>query len=125
LAIEIALLVGLKLSGRSSRSGTSSISAEESLEELAVLAATAGATVADRSIQTRARADSATLIGSGKVDLLKQQVQFHDASVVMFDQELSPTQQRNLERALDVKVLDRRSTTLASSVCWQGLVKIT
>jgi GTP-binding protein HflX len=79
---------------------------------LSVLAATAGATVADRSIQTRARADSATLIGSGKVDLLKTQVQFHDASVVMFDQELSPTQQRNLERALDVKVLDRTQLIL-------------
>jgi len=112
LSIEIALLVGLKLSGRSSRPGASSISAEESLEELSVLAATAGATVADRSIQTRARADSATLIGSGKVDLLKTQVQFHDASVVMFDQELSPTQQRNLERALDVKVLDRTQLIL-------------
>ena len=112
MALEIALLVGLKLSGRSSRSRTSSISAEESLEELAVLAATAGATVADRSIQTRARADAATLIGSGKVDLLKTQVQFHDASVVVFDQELSPTQQRNLERALDVKVLDRTQLIL-------------
>lgn len=112
MSIEIALLVGLKLSGRSSRPGASSISAEESLEELSVLAATAGATVADRSIQTRARADSATLIGSGKVDLLKTQVQFHDASVVMFDQELSPTQQRNLERALDVKVLDRTQLIL-------------
>ncbi|HSP67551.1 MAG TPA: GTPase HflX [Bryobacteraceae bacterium] len=106
------MLVGLKLSGRSSRPGSSSITAEESLEELSVLAATAGATVADRSIQTRARADSATLIGSGKVDLLKTQVQFHDASVVMFDQELSPTQQRNLERALDVKVLDRTQLIL-------------
>jgi len=112
LALEIALLVGLKLSGQSSRSRTSSISAEESLEELSVLATTAGATVADRSIQTRARADAATLIGSGKVDLLKTQVQFHDASVVVFDQELSPTQQRNLERALDVKVLDRTQLIL-------------
>ena len=112
MALEIALLVGLKLSGRSSRSRASSISAEESLEELSVLAVTAGATVADRSIQTRARADAATLIGSGKVDLLKTQVQFHDASVVVFDQELSPTQQRNLERALDVKVLDRTQLIL-------------
>ena len=59
-----------------------------------------------------ADSDSASLIGSGKVDLLKTQVQFHDASVVMFDQELSPTQQRNLERALDVKVLDRTQLIL-------------
>ena len=88
------------------------ISAEESLEELAVLAATAGATVADRSIQTLPRANAATLIGSGKVDELKTQVHFHDASVVIFDQELTPTQQRNLEKALDVKVLDRTQLIL-------------
>ena len=88
------------------------ISAEESLEELTVLAATAGASVADRSIQTLPRANAATLIGSGKVDELKTQVHFHDASVVIFDQELTPTQQRNLEKALDVKVLDRTQLIL-------------
>ncbi|MBZ5633592.1 MAG: GTPase HflX [Acidobacteriia bacterium] len=112
MATEIALLVGLKLSGQKARSAAALISAEESLEELAVLAATAGATVADRSIQTRPRAAAATLIGSGKVDELKTQVHFHDASVVIFDQELSPTQQRNLEKALDVKVLDRTQLIL-------------
>jgi GTPase len=107
LSKEIALLVGLKLSGRKARSPAALISAEESLEELAVLAATAGATVADRSIQTLPRPSAATMIGSGKVDELKTQVHFHDASVVIFDQELTPTQQRNLEKTLDVKVLDR------------------
>jgi GTPase len=116
LPTEIALLVGLKLSGRKaridSRSAASLISAEESLEELSVLAATAGASVADRSIQTLQRANAATLIGSGKVDELKTQVHFHDASVVIFDQELTPTQQRNLEKALDVKVLDRTQLIL-------------
>jgi GTP-binding protein HflX len=111
LSTEIALLVGLKLSGRK-RSATALISAEESLEELSVLAATAGASVADRSIQTLQRANAATLIGSGKVDELKTQVHFHDASVVIFDQELTPTQQRNLEKALDVKVLDRTQLIL-------------
>jgi GTP-binding protein HflX len=112
LPTEIALLVGLKLSGRKARSAGALISAEESLEELAVLAATAGASVADRSIQTLPRANAATLIGSGKVDELKTQVHFHDASVVIFDQELTPTQQRNLEKALDVKVLDRTQLIL-------------
>jgi GTP-binding protein HflX len=111
LSTEIALLVGLKLSGRK-RSAAALISAEESLEELSVLAATAGATVADRSIQTLQRANAATLIGSGKVDELKTEVHFHDASVVIFDQELTPTQQRNLEKALDVKVLDRTQLIL-------------
>ena len=112
MSTEIALLVGLKVSGRKARSAASLISAEESLEELAVLAVTAGATVADRSIQTLPRANAATLIGSGKVDDLKTQVHFHDASVVIFDQELTPTQQRNLEKALDVKVLDRTQLIL-------------
>ena len=112
MATETALLVGLKLSGRKARSADALISAEESLEELAVLAATAGATVAESSIQTRSRADAATLIGSGKVDELKTQVHFHDASAVIFDQELTPTQQRNLEKALDVKVLDRTQLIL-------------
>ena len=60
MATEIALLVGLKLSGRKAPSASALITAEESLQELAVLAATAGATVADHSIQTRARADAAT-----------------------------------------------------------------
>jgi len=117
LSTEIALLVGLKLSGRKARSqdarsSSGLISAEESLEELSVLAATAGASVAERSIQARPRADAATLIGSGKVEELKTQVHFHDASVVIFDQELTPTQQRNLEKALDVKVLDRTQLIL-------------
>lgn len=116
MSTEIALLVGLKVSGRKARSdarsAASSISAEESLEELTVLAATAGASVADRSIQTLPRANAATLIGSGKVDDLKTQIHFHDTSVVIFDQELTPTQQRNLEKALDVKVLDRTQLIL-------------
>ncbi len=115
--MEIALLVGLKVNGRTARSPNSRtakelITAEESLEELAVLASSAGAAVAERSIQTRSRADAATLVGAGKVEELKTQIHFHDASVVIFDQELTPTQQRNLERALDVKVLDRTQLIL-------------
>lgn len=114
---EVAVLVGLKLTTRGSQrapaSGVDSIiTAEESLEELAKLAESAGARVAERWIQTRSRADAATLIGSGKVDELKSQVGFHEASTVIFDQELTPTQQRNLERALDVKVLDRTQLIL-------------
>ena len=88
------------------------ISAEESLEELAALAATAGARVAQTSIQTRPRIDPATLVGSGKVDELKAQIQFHEATTLIVDRELSPTQQRNLEKALDVKVLDRTQLIL-------------
>jgi GTPase len=114
---EIALLVGLRLTGRASQRAPSGvdetqISADESIAELADLAFTAGARVAETVIQARPRADAATLIGSGKVEELKTQILFHDATTVIFDRELSPTQQRNLEKALDVKVLDRTQLIL-------------
>ena len=114
---EVALLVGLRVTSRRSHHGLSPpdgdlLSAEESLEELAALAATAGARVAETSIQTRPRIDPATLVGSGKADELKAQIQFHEATTLIVDRELSPTQQRNLEKALDVKVLDRTQLIL-------------
>ena len=114
---EIALLAGLHLTSRAAQrapGGVDSevISAEESLEELSALAHSAGARVADASIQSRARPDAATLVGSGKVEELKNKVHFFEATTVIFDRELSPTQQRNLEKALDVKVLDRTQLIL-------------
>ncbi|MEI9815294.1 MAG: GTPase HflX [Acidobacteriota bacterium] len=114
---EIAILVGLKLTGRSAHRASKSvpesiITAEESLEELADLAESAGATIAERWLQTRPKSDAATFIGSGKVEELKTQVLFHEATTVIFDQELSPTQQRNLESALEAKVLDRTQLIL-------------
>jgi GTP-binding protein HflX len=107
---EIAILGGLKLTARGR--GDAAITAEESLEELASLAESAGARVAERWIQTRPRSEAATFIGSGKVDELKTQLAFHEATTAIFDQELTPTQQRNLEKALDVKVLDRTQLIL-------------
>lgn len=117
MAEEVALLVGLKLTGRSAQRAPSNIpesiiTAEESLEELQALAESAGARVAEKWIQTRPRADAATFIGSGKVEELKAQIEFHEVTTLIVDQELSPTQQRNLERALDVKVLDRTQLIL-------------
>ncbi|MEP7353888.1 MAG: GTPase HflX [Acidobacteriota bacterium] len=110
---EIALLAGLKLTSRPKKGTPASIiTAEESLDELAQLAITAGARVADRWIQSRPRADAATLFGSGKVDELKTQIEFHEATTLLVDQELTPTQQRNLEKHLDVKVLDRTQLIL-------------
>ena len=111
---ETALLVGLHLTARAAQRppGGDLSSAQESLEELAALAISAGARVAESQIQSRSRADSATLVGSGKVEELKSKIHFYDASVVIFDRDLSPTQQRNLERALDVKVLDRTQLIL-------------
>jgi GTP-binding protein HflX len=111
---EIVLLVGLELTTRraTNTSERTVVRAEESLEELAALAESAGARVAERQIQTRPRADAATLVGSGKVEELKTQIHFHEATTVIFDRELTPTQQRNLERELDVKVLDRTQLIL-------------
>jgi GTP-binding protein HflX len=107
---EVAVLAGLHLTGRSSDADL--ISAEDSMEELAALAMSAGARVAERQIQSRPKIDAATFVGSGKVEELKAQVLFHEATTVIFDRELSPTQQRNLEKALDVKVLDRTQLIL-------------
>ena len=104
--------MGLHLTARSSRKADELITTEESMEELAALASTAGARVAERVMQSRPRADSATLIGSGKVTELKTLAEFHDVSVLIFDRDLTPTQQRNLEKLLDLKILDRTQLIL-------------
>jgi GTP-binding protein HflX len=114
---EVAILVGLNLTGRSSQRpracvGDTQATAEESLAELASLAATAGARVAAVEIQSRPRPDAATQVGSGKVQELKSLLRLHEANLVIFDRELTPTQQRNLERVLEVKVLDRTQLIL-------------
>ncbi len=87
-------------------------SAEESLEELAELARSAGADVLDTLIQARQAPQAATLIGSGKIEELRGRVRGLDAGLVLFDHDLTPTQQRNLERELDVKVIDRTQLIL-------------
>jgi GTP-binding protein HflX len=85
---------------------------EESLEELADLAASAGAEISDRFLQARPGPEAATLIGRGKVDELRAAVHSSAADTVIFDHELSPTQQRNLETAIGVKVVDRTQLIL-------------
>ncbi|MCG8671008.1 MAG: GTPase HflX, partial [Pseudomonadales bacterium] len=92
--------------------GQSRAAAEASLEELAMLADTAGLDVVDRLTQVVKRPSPATMIGSGKVEDLKVLVQESCAEVVIFDDPLSPAQRRNLERAVDVKVLDRSQLIL-------------
>ena len=82
------------------------------LDELEGLAKTAGAFVSAGLIQKREKPDTATYLGKGKVDELKRQVDFHAADVVIFDNDLSPAQTRNLEQALKVKVLDRTELIL-------------
>jgi len=85
---------------------------EESLDELAELAASAGAQVVDRVVQARAAPEAATLIGQGKVEEIAAAVASGAAETVIFDHDLTPTQQRNLEKALDAKVLDRTQLIL-------------
>ncbi|MFM9059840.1 MAG: GTPase HflX [Planctomycetaceae bacterium] len=85
---------------------------ENPLAELAGLAATAGARVVAELTQRRERPDQTTYLGSGKVRELAGLVARHDADVVVFDNDLSPAQTRNLERELGVKVLDRSEVIL-------------
>src|SRR5207302_3159960 len=82
------------------------------LEELHGLATTAGAAVVGSLVQRRQTIIPATYIGKGKLDELKEQVQAADADVVIFDNDLSPGQVRNLEKATEVKVLDRSELIL-------------
>jgi GTP-binding protein HflX len=101
--------VGLELKGRRA---PVHFDPEESLEELAELAASAGAEVVERVIQNREKVEAATLIGSGKVRELTASIASNGADAVIFDHDLSPTQQRNLEKALEVKIIDRTQLIL-------------
>jgi GTP-binding protein HflX len=85
---------------------------EHSLDELAGLTAAAGATVVLRMLQDRPKPDPATFLGSGKVETLAAACDETSADVVIFDNELSPAQLRNLEKSLDRKVLDRTQLIL-------------
>jgi GTP-binding protein HflX len=85
---------------------------EHALDELAGLAAAAGAEVVLRVLQERDKPDPATFLGSGKVKQLAAAAAEMRAGVVIFDNELSPAQLRNLERALDCKVIDRTQLIL-------------
>ncbi len=77
------------------------------LEELGLLAQTAGLTPIARVVCKRKAPDAALFIGSGKAEEIKELAEMHRASEVIFDQSLSPAQQRNLERTLDMAVYDR------------------
>ena len=85
---------------------------EHSLDELAGLADAAGAMVVLRVLQKNPKPDPATFLGSGKVTTLAASVAEARVDVVIFDNELSPAQLRNLEAALDCKVLDRTQLIL-------------
>lgn len=94
-----AILVGVDLGGRAHF--------DETLDELALLAESAGDLPVARVIAKRKAPDPALFVGSGKADEIKALVEGHKAEAVLFDQALSPAQQRNLERHLGVAVADR------------------
>ena len=96
---ERVILVGVDTEGGET--------AERSLDELAELAATAGAEVTGRLIQTRECVHPATYIGRGKLIELKELLWETEATGIICDDELSSTQLGNLEEELDCKVLDR------------------
>jgi GTPase len=82
------------------------------MAELRELAKSAGAAVVGEVIQRRPKPDPATLIGSGKVEELKGAIASTSPDLVIFDHELTPSQQRNLERGLDVRLIDRTQLIL-------------
>ncbi len=101
---ERAILVGVFLEPP--------VDPEHPLNELAGLAATAGTRVMAEIIQRRERPDQTTYLGKGKLEELGLLVAHHEADVVIFDNDLSPAQTRNLEQSLECKVLDRSEVIL-------------
>jgi GTP-binding protein HflX len=85
---------------------------EEYLDELAFLIETAGAIPVKRFIQKLDTPNSRTYIGSGKLDEIKQFVQRNNISLAIFDDELSPSQVRNIEKELEIRTLDRTNLIL-------------
>ena len=89
-----------------------STDSDESLDELAALAETAGAMVITRVLQNRVKPDPATWIGSGKAEELSLVCQTLEIDLAILDDELTGAQQRNLENALGVRVIDRTALIL-------------
>ncbi|MCK4259535.1 MAG: GTPase HflX [Halanaerobiales bacterium] len=102
--VEKALLVGLDIPKNRKKD---QYSIEESLEELEQLTQTAGAEVVNRITQSRDTAHSAYYIGPGKTMELKYQAYLERIDLIIFDDELTPAQQRNLEEMILIKVVDR------------------
>ena len=86
--------------------------AESSMRELEELAKSADATVAATVIQKRERPSPATYLGEGKLAQIKEQCEQLGANVLIFDGELTPSQQRNIENLTDMKVVDRTELIL-------------
>ncbi|MCK9408980.1 MAG: GTPase HflX [Bacteriovoracaceae bacterium] len=103
---ERAMVVGI------ATKNTTKAQEEEYLDELVLLADTAGADVLHKILQVKDRFDSAFYIGKGKVEQLAQMCKDDDISLVIFDDDLSPAQVRNLEQTIERKILDRSGLIL-------------
>jgi GTP-binding protein HflX len=102
---ERAILVGIE-------AGEGILEAESRLEELAELARSAGAFVAEQILQVRARPDPRTLIGRGKLQEVLSRAFHQDAGLIIFDRELTPGQAREIDAETHLKVLDRTQLIL-------------
>lgn len=110
---ERAILVGVEFTARPPIApGPLQFGLDEAMAELGDLATGAGAAVVDTLVQRRPAPDPASFIGRGKLEELKRNVAASGADLVIFDAELSATQQRNLERATEVRVIDRTQMIL-------------
>ncbi len=103
--LERAILVGLNCDSSPEK-------IERSMDELALLADTAGALVVDRVIQNRNAPDKTYYIGKGKAEELGTLIEMYDANLLIFNDELSPSQVRNLDRLFEIKVIDRTALIL-------------
>ncbi len=106
VAVQRAFLVGVELPGMAT------IDAERSLDELALLTDTAGSEPVDQELVRRHSIEPATYIGSGKAEELATLTQALDIDVVIFDNQLTPAQQRNLQKLFGCDVVDREGLIL-------------
>jgi GTP-binding protein HflX len=110
---ERVFLVGVGLKRASHVPGIDAGDAERaSLDELAELARSAGAQVAGSIFQMRDKIDPATVIGRGKIEEVKIEAHLHNAPLIVFDRNLTPTQLRNLEKGTECRVIDRTQLIL-------------
>lgn len=100
---EVAVLVGIDMG---------LYNAQVSMDELEELARTAGAVVAAKIIQKRDKPDSTTYVGSGRLEEIKAFTEANDVDLLIFDGELTPSQQRNIEDETDIRVIDRTTLIL-------------
>ena len=91
---------------------TTKFQAEEYLEELALLADTAGGITVEKVLQNKTNPDITTFVGKGKLQELKRLKSELNIDTIIFDDDLSPTQVRNIEAGTDAKILDRSALIL-------------